>query len=48
MNNERCSSDDVDYGIVKLRKDKRCPFLDKENYCVIHSNLGGIYSQLKY
>ena len=47
MNNERCSSDDVDYGIVKLRKDKRCPFLDKENYCVIHSNLGGIYSQLK-
>ena len=43
MNNERCSSDDVDYGIVKLRKDKRCPFLDKENYCVIHSNLGEEY-----
>lgn len=43
QNNERCSSDEVDYGIVKLKKDKRCPFLDEENYCVIHSNLGEDY-----
>lgn len=43
QNNERCSSDDVDYGIVKLKKDKRCPFLDEKNYCVIHSKLGEDY-----
>ena len=43
QNNEICSSDEVDYGIVKLKKDKRCPFLDEENYCVIHSNLGEDY-----
>lgn len=43
QNNERCSSEDVDYGIVKLKKDKRCPFLDEKNYCVIHSNLGEDY-----
>ncbi len=43
QNNERCSSEDIDYGIVKLKKDKRCPFLDEENYCVIHSNLGEDY-----
>lgn len=43
QNNERCSSEDIDYGIVKLKKDNRCPFLDEENYCVIHSNLGEDY-----
>lgn len=43
QNNERCISDDVDYGVVKLKKDKRCPFLDEKNYCVIHSNLGEDY-----
>lgn len=43
QNNERCSSEDVDYGIVKLKKDKRCPFLDEKNYCVIHSKLGEDY-----
>ncbi|MBX9136448.1 MULTISPECIES: flagellin lysine-N-methylase [unclassified Clostridium] len=43
QNNERCSSEEVDYGIVKLKKDKRCPFLDEKNYCVIHSNLGEEY-----
>ncbi|WP_195986436.1 flagellin lysine-N-methylase [Clostridium sp. D53t1_180928_C8] len=43
QNNERCISDDVDYGVVKLKKDKRCPFLDEENYCLIHSNLGEEY-----
>ena len=43
QNNERCSSEDIDYGIVKLKRDKRCPFLDEENYCVIHSNLGEDY-----
>lgn len=43
QNNERCSSEDINYGIVKLKKDNRCPFLDEENYCVIHSNLGEDY-----
>ena len=43
QNNERCSSEDVDYGIVKLKKDKRCPFLDEKNYCIIHSKLGEDY-----
>ena len=43
QNNERCISEDIDYGIVKLKRDKRCPFLDEENYCVIHSNLGEDY-----
>ena len=42
-NNEESFSDDVDYGKVKLKSDKRCPFLDCDNYCVIHSKLGEDY-----
>ncbi len=42
-NNEDSFSDDVDYGKVKLKADKRCPFLDCDNYCVIHSKLGEEY-----
>ncbi|MGL5066243.1 MAG: flagellin lysine-N-methylase [Sarcina sp.] len=42
-NNEHCTCDDIDYGQVKLAEDKRCPFLDDKNYCVIHSNLGEEY-----
>ena len=42
-NNEESFSDDVDYGNVKLKDDKRCPFLDCNNYCVIHSKLGEDY-----
>ena len=42
-NNEYCQSDNIDYGKVKLKSEKRCPFLDKENYCVIHSKLGEEY-----
>ena len=42
-NNEESFSDDVDYGKVKLKDDKRCPFLDCNNYCVIHSKLGEDY-----
>lgn len=42
-NNEYCQSPDVDYGKVKLKGDKRCPFLDEDNYCVIYSNLGEEY-----
>ncbi|MBE6048641.1 MAG: FliB family protein [Clostridium sp.] len=39
-NNEYCTSPDVDYGRVKLKKGKRCAFLDDENLCVIYKNLG--------
>ncbi|MBS5940007.1 flagellin lysine-N-methylase [Clostridium sp.] len=42
-NNEYCTSYDVDYGKVKLKGDKRCPFLDEENYCIIYSKLGEEY-----
>ncbi|VYT94850.1 FliB family protein [Clostridium tertium] len=42
-NNDYCTSYDVDYGKVKLKGDKRCPFLDEENYCIIYSKLGEEY-----
>ncbi|MBU3104681.1 flagellin lysine-N-methylase [Clostridium gasigenes] len=42
-NNEDYSNVDVDYGKVKLKSGKRCPFLDEENYCVIYSKLGEEY-----
>lgn len=42
-NNDYCTSNDVDYGKVKLKGEKRCPFLDEENYCIIHSKLGEEY-----
>lgn len=42
-NNEYCVSDNIDYGKVKLKGDKRCPFLDDCNYCVIYSKLGEDY-----
>ncbi|PRR83569.1 flagellin lysine-N-methylase [Clostridium vincentii] len=42
-NNEDYLSPDVDYGKVKLKNGKRCPFLDEENYCMIYSNLGEEY-----
>ena len=42
-NNENCVSDDIDYGKVKLKGEKRCPFLDEKNYCVIYSKLGEGY-----
>ena len=43
QNKENYESDEIDYGKVKLKKGKRCPFLDDCNYCVIHSNLGEEY-----
>ena len=43
QNKEDYEADEVDYGKVKLKKGKRCPFLDDCNYCVIHSKLGEEY-----
>ncbi|AOR23781.1 flagellin lysine-N-methylase [Clostridium taeniosporum] len=42
-NNNYYCSEDVDYGKVKLKQGKRCPFLDDKNYCMIHSKLGEEY-----
>ena len=42
-NNKYCSSEDIDYGKVKLKENKRCPFLDENNYCIIYSNIGEEY-----
>ena len=39
-NNQYCTDENIDYGRIKLPKDKRCPFLDDENYCIIYKNLG--------
>ena len=41
-NNNYCYAE-VDYGQVKLKDGKRCPFLDEGNYCIIHSKLGEEY-----
>lgn len=41
-NNNYCYAE-VDYGQVKLKDGKRCPFLDEENYCIIYSKLGEEY-----
>lgn len=42
-NNDDYLSADVDYGKVKLKSGKRCPFLDEEKYCMIYSKLGEEY-----
>ncbi|MFU7515207.1 flagellin lysine-N-methylase [Clostridium sp. HCS.1] len=42
-NNDYCTSYDIDYGKIKLKGDKRCPFLDEENYCIIYSKIGEEY-----
>lgn len=41
--NNDCTSDDLDYGIIKLNKEKKCPFLDKCNYCSIYTAIGEEY-----
>jgi lysine-N-methylase len=40
---EKCNNDNIDYGQIKLRNDKNCPFLDKDKYCIIQSKLGEEY-----
>ncbi|GAA0076630.1 flagellin lysine-N-methylase [Clostridium sp. CTA-5] len=42
-NNEYYYSQDVDYGKMKLKKGKVCPFLDENKYCIIYSKLGEEY-----
>ncbi|MDO5517889.1 MAG: flagellin lysine-N-methylase [Clostridium sp.] len=38
--NEDCTSNDLDYGIIKLNDKKFCPFLDENSYCMIQSKFG--------
>ncbi len=42
-NNPEFTNPNIDYGKIKLKNTKRCPFLDENNYCVIYSNLGEDY-----
>ena len=41
--NREAYSDDVDFAKVKLKKDKRCPFLNDENLCRIQAKVGENY-----
>ena len=41
-NNPDYTNENLDYGKIKLPKDKRCPFLDEENYCIIFKNIAQI------
>ncbi|MDZ4992490.1 FliB family protein [Clostridium perfringens] len=43
IKNKNHQSDEIDFAKVKLGETKRCPFLNCENYCVIHANLGEEY-----
>jgi lysine-N-methylase len=40
---DNCKNIDIDYGQVKLNSDGKCPFLDKDKYCIIHAKLGKEY-----
>lgn len=41
--NREAYSDEVDFAKVKLKKDKRCPFLNDENLCIIQAKVGENY-----
>ena len=43
QNNKYCTNSNLDYGIIKLNKANRCPFLDDENYCLIQRKFGEEY-----
>lgn len=41
--NEACDSEDVDYGRVRIKSNKWCPFLNDKKLCDIYTNLGEDY-----
>lgn len=41
--NEYCEFEEVDYGKVKILKNKWCPFLNRDKLCDIYNNLGEEY-----
>jgi len=40
---EKYNNANIDYGQIKLSSDKKCPFLDKDKYCIIQSKFGEEY-----
>lgn len=38
--NEECVSNEVDYAKIMLNNSNRCPFLNDDNYCNVHSEMG--------
>jgi lysine-N-methylase len=40
---KNCKNPKIDYGQIKLNTETKCPFLRKDNYCSIHTNLGEDY-----
>ena len=40
---DKCKNDNIDYGQIKLKNGKNCPFLSKDKYCIIQSKLGEEY-----
>ena len=41
--NEYCTNKDLDYGRIKLNKEKKCPLLDDQNFCSIQGKFGEDY-----
>lgn len=42
-NNPDCTNERLDYGRIKLNKQRRCPFLDENNFCSVQGTLGEDY-----
>ena len=42
-NNPYCTNEKLDYGRIKLNKEKRCPFLDENNFCSVQGKYGEDY-----
>ncbi|HCW53467.1 MAG TPA: FliB family protein [Clostridium sp.] len=42
-NNPDCTNERLDYGRIKLNKEKRCPFLDENNFCLVQGKYGEDY-----
>lgn len=42
-NNPDCTNERLDYGRIKLNKEKRCPFLDENNFCSVQATFGEDY-----
>lgn len=42
-NNPDCTNERLDYGRIKLNKQRRCPFLDENNFCSVQETLGEDY-----
>lgn len=43
MIKDKCKDASIDYGQIKLKHNNMCPFLSRDKYCTIHSELGEEY-----